>query len=223
VTGHKILWYIPRIHLPVGTREDNEVSEERPRDDAKACRIVYCGPSECGKTTNLEALSRMLPGRTRGKLVRLATETSRTLYFDLLAIDLGELGGVGRAKFEIFSVPGQGFYLAARRRVLRDADGVVFVVDSRRERLQANLEALEEVVTALHDAGRDPGEVPAVLQLNKRDAPSALAVAELLSILGCEGEPYVEAVAHEGSGVLETLKLVARQTLAGRLVPSVQA
>jgi signal recognition particle receptor subunit beta len=200
------------------------VSQERPRSDAKACRIVYCGPSECGKTTNLEALATLLPGHTRGKLVRLATETSRTLYFDLLAVDLGALGGgIGRARFEIYSVPGQSFYLAARRRVLREADGIVFVVDSRRERLPANLEALGEVVAALQDAGRDPDEVPAVLQLNKRDAPTALGVAELLSILGCEGEPCIEAVAHEGRGVLETLRLIARQALAGRLLAEAPA
>ncbi len=195
------------------------MGDEEPRRATRACRIVYCGPSECGKTTNIEALSRLLPGHTRGKLVRLATETERTFYFDLLAVDLGEIGGgIGRARFEIYSVPGQSFYLAARRRVLRDADGVVFVVDSRRERLQANLEALGELVAALQDAGREPGDVPAVLQLNKRDAPSALSVQELLSILGCEDEPYVEAVAHEGSGVIETLKLIARQALAGRLL-----
>jgi len=160
----------------------------------------------------------------RGKLVRLATETDRTFYFDLLTVNLGELvPGTGRARFEIYSVPGQSFYLAARRRVLRDANGVVFVVDSRRERLQANLEALGDVVSALDDAGRDPDEVPAVLQLNKRDAESALATQELLSILGCEGEPFVEAIAHEGRGVIETLKLIARVALVGRRTVNVPA
>jgi signal recognition particle receptor subunit beta len=219
VTEHKILWYILPAYLQVVTTEESRVSEHQARDDARACRIVYCGPSECGKTTNLEALARLLPDRARGKLVRLATETNRTLYFDLLAIDLGAFGGgIGRARFEIYSVPGQSFYLAARRRVLREADGIVFVVDSRRERLQANLEALGEVVAALEDAGRDLAEVPAVLQLNKRDAPTALGTSELLGILGCDGEPYVEAIAHEGEGVLETLKLIARQALAGRLL-----
>lgn len=190
---------------PTGSRGDQTI------------RIVYCGPSESGKTTNLEVLSRVLADRTRGSLVRLATETHRTLYFDLLRIDLGARTGLPVA-LELFTVPGQSFYLPARRRVLREAHGVVFVADSRRERLEANVEALNDVAAAIQDAGRDVDDVPAVLQLNKCDAATALSTDELLTALGCEGEPYVEAVAHEGRGVVETLRRIARRTLAGQLV-----
>lgn len=183
---------------------------------ARAVRIVYCGPSESGKTTNLEALARALPGRTRGRLVQLATDTNRTLYFDLLTIDVGP--SPSEAVLELFTVPGQNFYLAARRRLLREADGIVFVADSRRERLGANVEALHDVVSGIEDAGRDVDAVPAVLQLNKCDQPTALPSGELLEALGCAGEPFVEAVAHEGRGVVETLRLIARFALAGRCV-----
>lgn len=181
-------------------------------------RIVYCGPSESGKTTNLEALARALADAARGKLVRLATDTDRTLFFDLLTLEFGG-GRGGRATLEIFSVPGQNFYLAARRRILREAHGIVFVADSRRERLDANIEALADVAAAIEDGGRDIDDVPAVLQLNKCDAETAIPRPELLAALGCEGEPYVEAVAHRGHGVVETLRLIARKTVAWKAVP----
>jgi signal recognition particle receptor subunit beta len=183
-----------------------------------AVRIVYCGPSECGKTTNLESLARALPDRARGSLLKLATETSRTLYFDLLTIDVG--GARADVVIEIFSVPGQNFYVSARRRILREADGIVFVVDSRRERLDANIEALHDVVEALVAAGRRIDEVPAVLQLNKCDDPTAMPHEELLEALGFDGEAYVEAVAHLGHGVVETLRLVAARAFARRAVPA---
>ncbi len=183
---------------------------------AAPVRIVYCGPSECGKTTNLEALARALPDRARGRLFQLDTETSRTLYFDLLTIDAG---GTSDAVLEIFTVPGQNFYVAARRRILREADGIVFVVDSRRERLAANVESLHDVIAAITEAGRDLDRVPAILQLNKCDAPTAVPREELLAALGCEGEPCVEAVASAGHGVLETLRLIAARVFSLRAVP----
>ncbi len=183
--------------------------------ERRVFRIVYCGPSECGKTTNLESLARLMPNRTRGRLVQLATETSRTLYFDLLTVDLG--AGPDEAVLEIFTVPGQAFYIAARRRILREAHGIVFVVDSRSERLAANLESMNDVAAALEDVGRDLDEIPAVLQLNKCDEPTALPMHDLLAALGCEGEPYVEAIAHEGRGVVETLRMIARLALSGRV------
>jgi signal recognition particle receptor subunit beta len=183
----------------------------------QSIRIVYCGPSESGKTTNLEVLARVLPNNARGSLLRLATETNRTLYFDLLRIELASRSGA-RTMLELYTVPGQSFYLPARRRVLRDAHGVVFVADSRRERLDANVEALNDVAAAIQDAGRDVDDVPAVLQLNKCDAATALSSHELLAALGCEGEPFVEAVAHEGRGVVETLRRIAKFTIAGQLV-----
>jgi signal recognition particle receptor subunit beta len=183
----------------------------------QSIRIVYCGPSESGKTTNLEVLSRVLPNQARGSLLRLATETNRTLYFDLLRIELASRSG-SRTTLELFTVPGQSFYLPARRRVLREAHGGVFVADSRRERLDANVEALNDVAAAIQDAGRDVDAVPAVLQLNKCDAATALSSQELLTALGCDGEPFVEAVAHEGRGVVETLRRIAKFTIAGQLV-----
>jgi signal recognition particle receptor subunit beta len=150
-------------------------------------------------------------------LVHLSnTWDKERLYFDLLTIDFGSGADL---VLELFTVPGQNFYVAARRRILREADGIVFVADSRRERLGANVEALHDVVAAIEAAGRDVDSVPAVLQLNKCDEPTALASAELLDALGCSGEPFVEAVAHEGRGVVETLRLIARVSLAGRRVP----
>lgn len=183
---------------------------------SRAIRIVYCGPSESGKTTNLEALSRLLPSHALHKLLQLATETQRTLYFDLLSLELA-MGSDAPLRIELFTVPGQSFYLNARRRVLREADGIVFVADSRRHRLEANIEALAEVAAAIEDAGRDVEDVPAVLQLNKCDDQHAVPRHELLSLLGCAGEPFVEAVASEGRGVVETLRLISRHVLAPRM------
>ena len=188
------------------------MSDAPVRKGTKVCRIVYCGASECGKTTNLEVLSRLLSHRVHGKLVKLATETDRTLYFDMLRLD------VGAAQLELFTVPGQSFYHAARRRILREASGIVFVVDSRRERLDANVESLGEVVAAFQDAGRELEKVPAVLQLNKCDASTAVPSGELLGALGCSGEPFVEAIARDGRGVVETLRLIARFSFAGTLL-----
>lgn len=187
------------------------------KTEPKVYRIVYCGPSESGKTTNLEALSKVLPRRFKGKLVKLATETDRTLYFDYLTIDLGNKpGATPRARLELFTVPGQSFYLSARRRVLSEAVGVVFVADSRRCRIEANIEALGEVVAAIQDSGRDVESVPAVLQLNKCDDPTAVPRDELLSALGCTEEPAIEAIAHLGQGVVETLRMISRRALSGR-------
>lgn len=182
----------------------------------RAIRIVYCGPSESGKTTNLETLSRSLPSHALHKLLQLATETQRTLYFDLLSLELPMESGVP-LRLELFTVPGQSFYLNARRRVLREADGIVFVADSRRHRLEANIEALAEVAAAIEDAGRDVEDVPAVLQLNKCDEETAIPRHEFLSLLGCDGEPFVEAVASDGKGVIETLKMISRHVLAPRM------
>ena len=193
------------------------MSEQKGSNGEQSIRIVYCGPSESGKTTNLEVLARVLPSHTRGSLLQLATETNRTLYFDLLRIELASRSG-SRTTLELYTVPGQSFYLPARRRVLREAHGVVFVADSRRERLDANVEALNDVAAAIQDAGRDVADVPAVLQLNKCDAATAIPSGELLAALGCDGEPYVEAIAHEGRGVVETLRRIAKFTIAGQLV-----
>lgn len=192
------------------------MSAPKQPKSSRAIRIVYCGPSESGKTTNLEALSRMLPSHALHKLLQLATDTQRTLYFDLLSLQLA-MDTDSPLRIELFTVPGQSFYVNARRRVLREADGIVFVADSRRHRLDANIEALAEVAAAIEDAGRDVDDVPAVLQLNKCDDESAVPRAELLALLGCDGEPFVEAVASDGKGVVETLKLISRHVLAPRM------
>lgn len=200
------------------------MAEPRRGLEAGVRRIVYCGPSMSGKTANLNALEELLPAHARGKLLRLATETDRTLYFDVLPIELAGLSARGAgARFELFTVPGQRFYAAARRRLVREAHGIVFVADSQRERLEANLEALGELVAAIEDDGRAGAEIPAVLQLNKRDAPTAMERDELLAALGCEGEDCVEAVAHRGLGVIETLRLITRQSLARVIAPRASA
>ena len=192
------------------------MNEPVRHDSRRAIRIVYCGPSESGKTTNLEALSRLLPSHALHKLHQLATETQRTLYFDLLSLQLS-IGADAPLRIELFTVPGQSFYVNARRRILREADGIVFVADCRRQRLEANIEALAEVAAAIEDAGRDVDDVPAVLQLNKCDDELAIPQQELLALLGCDGEPFIEAVATDGRGVVETLRLISRHVLAPRM------
>jgi hypothetical protein len=146
-------------------------------------------------------------------MVSLATETDRTLFFDFLPLDLGTVRGF-RTRFHLYTVPGQVFYEASRRLILKGADGVVFVADSQDERLDANLETLDNLREHLKDHNLDFTTIPYVLQLNKRDLPNVLPVAELQKHLGVKGEPSVEAVAVTGQGVFDTLKEVAKLVLA---------
>jgi hypothetical protein len=148
----------------------------------------------------------------KGKLISLATETERTLFFDFLPIDLGQIRGL-RTRFHLYTVPGQVFYDASRKLILRGVDGVVFVADSQEERLDANLESLSNLDQNLKDHGFDLAKIPYVLQLNKRDLPNATPVEQLQRMLLLKGEPVFEAVAKNGTGVLETLKGIARQVL----------
>ena len=177
------------------------------------CKIVYYGPGLGGKTTNLEHVYGKVSPSTRGKLISLATETERTLFFDFLPVDLGTIRGF-KTRFHLYTVPGQVFYDASRKLILRGVDGVVFVADSQEERLDANLESIENLEENLKEHGYDLMKIPYVLQLNKRDLPNALPVDVLKKELMRRDEPVVEAVAYKGEGVFETLKEISRLVLS---------
>ncbi len=177
------------------------------------CKIVYYGAGLGGKTTNLQWIFDQTLGKAGGKMISLATETDRTLFFDFLPLDLGTVRGF-KTRFHLYTVPGQVFYDASRKLILRGVDGVVFVADSQEERMDANFEALENLQENLKEHGYDFFKVPYVLQLNKRDLPSALPVEDLKKALLKKGEAVQEAVAYKGVGVFETLKAVARLVLA---------
>src|SRR3954471_7001884 len=176
------------------------------------CKIVYYGPGLCGKTTNLQWIYDKTNPQAKGKLISLATETDRTLFFDFLPLDLGTVRGF-KTRFHLYTVPGQVFYNASRKLILRGVDGVVFVADSQEERMDANLEALDNLQDNLKEHGYELNKIPYVLQLNKRDLPNVLPVDTLKKELVKKGEPVFEAVAFNGTGVFETLKEVARQVL----------
>jgi mutual gliding-motility protein MglA len=178
------------------------------------CKIVYYGPGLGGKTTNLQYVHQIMsisPENT-GKLISLATETERTLFFDFLPLNLGQIRGL-RIRFHLYTVPGQVFYDSSRKLILKGVDGIVFVADSQEERLDANLESVANLAENLKEQGFDLMKIPYVLQLNKRDLPNAMPIEELQKQLLVKGEPVYEAVAKKGTGVLPTLKAVARQVL----------
>jgi signal recognition particle receptor subunit beta len=176
------------------------------------CKLVYYGPGLCGKTTNLQQIyARVDPG-AKGKLISLATETERTLFFDFLPLELGNIRGF-KTRFHLYTVPGQVFYDASRKLILKGADGVIFVADSQLERLESNIESLENLETNLRDQGQDLAAVPFVIQYNKRDLPNAVSVADLQEALNGRSVPYYEAIAAKGTGVFETLKGAAKLIL----------
>lgn len=177
------------------------------------CKIVYYGAGMSGKTTNLQWICEQTLGKTGGKMISLATENDRTLFFDFLPIELGQIRGF-KVRFHLYTVPGQVIYEASRNLILRGVDGVVFVADSRLERMDANLVALDNLMENLKTLSCDFGSLPYALQLNKRDLPSALPAAQLQQMLGRKGEPVFEAVASQGTGVFETLREVGRLVLA---------
>ena len=177
------------------------------------CKIVYYGPGLCGKTTNLQYIYNKTNPEAKGKMISLATETERTLFFDFLPLSLGEIRGF-KTRFHLYTVPGQVFYDASRRLILRGVDGVVFVADSQEERMDANIEALDNLQVNLRENNYDFSKIPYVLQLNKRDLPNAISVAELKKVLALKNEPVYEAVACKGAGVFETLKECGRLVLA---------
>ena len=176
------------------------------------CKIVYYGAGLGGKTTNLQYVFDKTADKSKGKMISLATETDRTLFFDFLPLDLGTVRGF-KTRFHLYTVPGQVFYDASRKLILRGVDGVVFVADSQEERMDANVEALDNLNENLKEHGYDFTKIPYVLQLNKRDLPNVVPADKLAKELNKKGEPVIEAVAFQGKGVFETLKEVARQVL----------
>ena len=176
------------------------------------CKIVYYGPGLCGKTTNLQFIYDSTSPQAKGKLISLATETDRTLFFDFMPLELGTVRGF-KTRFHLYTVPGQVYYDASRKLILKGVDGVVFVADSQEERMDANVESLYNLEDNLQTQGYDLMQLPYVLQLNKRDLPTAVAVDELTAELQKKGEPVFEAVAMDGTGVFDKLKAVAKQVL----------
>ncbi len=175
-------------------------------------KIVYYGPGLSGKTTNLRFLYRRAPARSKGKLISLATQTERTLFFDFLPMNLGTLRGF-QVRFHLYTVPGQVFYGASRKLILKGVDGVVFVADSDPLRLDANAESWDDLGRNLAEYGLTVDGLPVVVQYNKRDLPDAVPVREIRAVLGTPGFPEYEAVALDGRGVFDTLKAVARGVL----------
>jgi signal recognition particle receptor subunit beta len=175
-------------------------------------KVVYYGPGLCGKTTNLEWIYKVSKPESKGKMVSLATETERTLFFDFLPLDLGEIRGF-KTRFHLYTVPGQVFYDASRKLILRGVDGVCFVADSQDARMDANLESLENLRHNLEEQGFNLDDLPYVIQYNKRDMPEVLALPDLTQQLNPTNVPEFEAVAIKGVGVFETLKGLARQVI----------
>lgn len=176
------------------------------------CKIVYYGPGLCGKTTNLQYIYDSTAPGAKGKLISLATETDRTLFFDFMPLELGTVRGF-KTRFHLYTVPGQVFYDASRKLILKGVDGVVFVADSQEERMDANIESLYNLEENLKANGYDLSKIPYVLQLNKRDLPNVVPVDDLVAELKRKDEVVHEAVAAKGVGVFDTLKSVAKQVL----------
>ena len=176
------------------------------------CKIVYYGPGLCGKTTNLQHIYERTNPDAKGKMISLATETERTLFFDFLPLSLGEIRGF-KTRFHLYTVPGQVFYDASRKLILKGVDGVIFVADSQLERMEANQESLDNLRTNLAEHGYSLDKMPYVIQFNKRDLPNALPLDELRQILNPLGLLDFEASARTGQGVFETLKAVSKRVL----------
>jgi len=173
------------------------------------CKIVYYGPGLCGKTTNLKYIFGNTAPDAKGKMISLATETDRTLFFDFLPLSLGEIQGF-RTRFHLYTVPGQVFYNASRKLILKGVDGVVFVVDSQIDRMEANIESLDNLRENLADQGYDLDRIPYVVQYNKRDLPDIAPVEEMRPLLNVRPVPDFEAEATNGRGVFATLKAIAK-------------
>ena len=177
------------------------------------CKLVYYGPGLCGKTTNLQYIYNKTRPEAKGKMTSLATETERTLFFDFLPLSLGEIRGF-KTRFHLYTVPGQVFYDASRKLILKGVDGVCFVADSQMARWDANIESLDNLRINLQEQGYELDKLPYVVQYNKRDLPDVSTVDELRAELNPTGVPDFEAVAPEGTGVFDTLKALAKQVLA---------
>ena len=177
------------------------------------CKIVYYGAGLGGKTTNLQLIFDKTADKQKSKMISLATETDRTLFFDFLPLDLGTVRGF-KTRFHLYTVPGQVFYDASRKLILKGVDGVIFVADSQNERMDANLESVDNLQVNLKSQGYDLTTIPYVLQLNKRDLPNVAPVEEMKRLIIKKNEPTFEAVASKGTGVFETLKGVAKLVLS---------
>jgi mutual gliding-motility protein MglA len=176
------------------------------------CKIVYYGPGLCGKTTNIQYIYNKTNPTAKGKLISLATETDRTLFFDFMPLELGTIQGF-KTRFHLYTVPGQVFYDASRKLILKGVDGVVYVADSQIERMEANIESLDNLRTNLQEQGYDLDKLPYVVQYNKRDLPNAAPLEELKPLLNPTKVPEFNAVASVGEGVFDTLKAVAKLVL----------
>lgn len=176
------------------------------------CKIVYYGPGLGGKTTNIQYVYQKTSGDTKGNMVSLNTENERTLFFDFLPLDLGEIRGF-KTRFHLYTVPGQVFYEASRKLILRGVDGIVFVADSQVERMEANIESLKSLEQNLIDQGYDVSKIPLVMQWNKRDLPNTSSIEDLSQTLNKWGAPEFEASAVTGKGVFDTLKMISKLVL----------
>jgi signal recognition particle receptor subunit beta len=176
------------------------------------CKIVYYGTGLGGKTTNLEYVYSKVNPDAKGKMISLATETERTLFFDFLPIDLGDVKGF-KTRFHLYTVPGQVYYNASRKLILKGVDGVIFVADSQAERMEANIEAMHNLYENLDSYGYDLTTIPFAMQYNKRDLPNAMPMDDLRAQLNPMGVPDFEGVAIEGRGVFETLGAVSKMVV----------
>ncbi|MBM4128893.1 MAG: GTPase domain-containing protein, partial [Nitrospira sp.] len=174
------------------------------------CKIVYYGPGLCGKTTNLNSIYNRTSQDLKGKLISLATETERTLFFDFLPLTLGDIRGF-KIRLHLYTVPGQIFYAASRKLILKGVDGVVFVADSQIDRMEANLESLDDLKINLGEQGYELEKLPFSIQYNKRDLPHVLSIIDMNRMLNHRNVPWFEGVAIKGVGVFETLRSVAKQ------------
>ncbi len=176
------------------------------------CKVVFYGPGMSGKTTNLEIVHQKAPEENKGDLTSISTDGDRTLFFDFMPLDLGNVAGM-RTKFQLYTVPGQVYYNSTRKLVLQGVDGVIFVADSDPEKMDENVESYSNLIENLAEYGKDVRELPHVIQYNKRDLPNAMAVADIDKILNKFGVPTFEAVAYTGEGVFPTLKTLAAMVL----------
>lgn len=179
------------------------------------CKIVFYGPGMSGKTTNLEIVHEKAPEENKGELTSISTDGDRTLFFDFMPLDLGNVAGM-RTKFQLYTVPGQVYYNSTRKLVLQGVDGVIFVADSDPDKMAENIESYQNLIENLQEYGKDVRELPHVIQYNKRDLPNAMSVEEMDRQLNKFGVPTFEAVAYRGEGVFPTLK-----TLAGMVLESI--
>jgi signal recognition particle receptor subunit beta len=176
------------------------------------CKIVYYGPGLCGKTTNLKFIYSKTNPERKGKLISLATETERTLFFDFMPLDLGDIRGF-KVRFHLYTVPGQVFYAASRKLILKGVDGVVFVADSQVERTEANIESLDDLKENLQEHGCDVDTIPFTMQYNKSDLPNVVSAEELDKLLNQRKVTWFKACATTGEGVFDTLKDIAKQVI----------